>query len=96
MKCKCSRCNGYGEIECPDCEGEGIGDEISVGAAKLNPEMENYEELKALQDDARRLRRQTERLIELKPEREKIYREQLAACLTVVEGQANELCKEAL
>lgn len=88
MKCDCKRCDGMGEIECPECDGSGEFDD-SIETVRLHKTMKGYEELVELQKDARRVRRQAERLIELNPARSGSYNEQLVATLAVINSQAD-------
>lgn len=93
LHCNCSECNGTGKIKCPECAGAG-GTHGNIETIKLEKSMTNYDELVALQKDARRARRQTEKLKELNPERAGSYTEQLITTLAAIEKLADKASKK--
>ena len=92
MKCSCSSCGGTGQIQCPECGGDGM-EEKSIERVALRKNDKHYDELMELQGDATRVIDQAMRLNVLKPERSKSYNEQLRGCLAVINRQA-DLLKE--
>lgn len=96
MKCTCQECNGNGEIPCPECDGQGTY-EGSIETITLEKTVKNYDELSAIQRDAKRVIRQAAQLKAMKPERSESYDTQLKATLFVINGQAEAAAKrEAL
>jgi hypothetical protein len=67
---------------------------VLIQYAEIDAEMDHHEELLELQKDALRVIKQSERLIEMKPERKRSYEQQLAGTLHVINTQANELQKK--
>lgn len=93
MKCTCEECNGSGTIPCPECDGKGDYSG-SIERIQLERGMHNYDELVALQKDAKRVISQAERLKALNPQRADSYAAQLSATLFVINGQAEEAAKK--
>lgn len=77
----CNECDGNGEIE------------IRIENVGLDRSLTHYDELAELQADAMRVKSQTARLIELKPEHAGAYRAQCAATLDAINWQAELLVK---
>jgi hypothetical protein len=92
FKCECESCGGTGEITCPECDGGGTyyGD---IETFRLERNMHNYDELLELQKDAKRVIRQSQRLIEMKPDRTASYQAQLKATLSIINSQAERAAK---
>lgn len=90
MKCDCKRCDGSGEIVCPDCGGDG-GRDVPIQRVVLKTDNPNFYDLSELRKDAIRIMRQAEQLRKLNPERAQTYTEQELACLTEINRQANEV-----
>lgn len=93
MRCECEWCNGTGEVRCEECNGDGLV-EVSLEDMKLEPGQDHFDELMALKDDARRVRRDTERLIDLLPHRANSYRAQRDAALKTINRLADELVED--
>jgi hypothetical protein len=87
FSCDCKRCDGSGEIVCPDCGGQGSFPQ-SIETAKLDKDMPHFAELVELQKDAWRVRAQCEELQFLNPTGSVRYTEQLNGALATIEGQA--------
>jgi hypothetical protein len=92
MICDCPECEGEGTVRCENCNGTGSFDD-KLDGMDLRPfrELGCYEELLDLQGDIRRLKKQAERLIELRPDRAEVYRDQLSEALRSVERSAEKL-----
>lgn len=95
MKCECEECLGEGTITCPECDGNGIytGE---IQDLKLSRNMKNYDELIEFQKDAKRVTKQADRLIEMKPHRAESYRGQLRAALFVINAQAEKIAQDQI
>lgn len=92
MKCTCETCKGEGTIDCPDCDGAGAWN-ASIEHVTLTKSMSNFDELVALQADAKRVILQANRLTELNPARKESYAAQLKGCLSVINIQAHQAAK---
>lgn len=92
MKCDCNKCHGNGtiEIECPDCDGEGDRN-IPIERIDLDRSDEHYPELLQIQLDAQHLIHQAAELANLKPHRADSYARQTAACLAILDHEAQSL-----
>ena len=90
MKCECKECNGSGEIECPDCNGTGE-DDREISDIVFDKEHPYFEELTALQGDAKRVSAQFRELARRNPARLESYDGQLRATLNKIERQAEEV-----
>ena len=93
MICRCDTCKGAGSVQCDDCNGLGEF-ESEIETAVLDKSSPDYEQLKELQGDARRVISQARRLTALKPERAAAYADQLACCLRGINAQAAKVEKE--
>jgi hypothetical protein len=94
MKCECDECRGTGQIDCPDCDGEGYF-EFSITESPPAKGCPNYDQLVECYLDAVRARAAARRLSELKPEHAKSYQRQLKETLEKIEAEAEQLRKEA-
>ena len=92
MKCKCKNCQGSGQVDCNQCDGTGVSED-SIEKAVLNKNMENYDELKELQADARRVIGQATELSKINPGRAGAYADQLKGCLFIINGQVERVMK---
>ena len=92
MTCQCNRCDGAKVIECPACLGDGDAF-VCISDAELDSSLHHYIELVNLKNDARRVKTEAARLIELVPGRQDSYRSQLRAVLNELNDQADELVK---
>jgi DnaJ-class molecular chaperone len=90
MKCACKRCDGAGTIECPVCEGSGTC-ESGIEVAKLRDSMDHFDELKELQEDARRVLKQCDRIKILNPKYAKQYESQRDELLVMINACADKL-----
>lgn len=90
MKCECLQCRGAGTILCPDCEGDGDR-EIPIERAPLDRAHPRYAGLLEIQTDAQRVIRQGAELASLKPHRADSYSRQTAACLAILDHEAQTL-----
>ena len=92
MKCECTKCHGtgYRPVECPDCDGEGSNN-IPIERAPLDLSDEHYPALLQIQQDARHLIKQSAELANLKPHRADSYARQTAACLAILDHEAQAL-----
>jgi hypothetical protein len=90
MRCNCERCRGDGEIVCPECNGRGHY-EGALERMVLERGVENYDELLALQNDAKRVIRQADTLTKLRPDRASSYAAQLDAALETINREADNL-----
>jgi hypothetical protein len=93
MKCRCETCRGSGEVECPDCDGDGDY-EAGIEAAELDKNADNYEELRELKRDALRVINQAKTLKTLRPDRAGSYDLQLQAALEAINLQADKAAKK--
>ena len=92
MTCQCERCGGARVIECPTCLGDGDGF-VCISDADLDTSLNNYAELVNLKNDARRVKTEAARLIQLVPGRTESYQQQLKAVLNELNDQADRLVK---
>lgn len=92
MKCDCTKCHGNGtiEIECPDCDGDGSNN-IPIERAPLDLSDEHYPALLQIQQDAQRIIKQGAELANFKPHRADSYARQTAACLAILDHEAQAL-----
>ena len=92
MKCACQKCQGDGiiEIVCPDCDGDGDRN-IPIERIKFDPADEHYPALLQIQQDAQHLIKQAAELANLKPHRADSYARQTAACLAILDHEAQSL-----
>ena len=92
MKCDCKKCHGKGEIkiECPDCDGMGDHD-FPIQVAPLDLTDKHYPALLEIQKDAQHLIKQNTELANLKPHRADSYARQTAACLAILDHEAQAL-----
>lgn len=92
MKCYCDECGGTGQINCPECEGQGE-QEGDIADIKLERNMKHYDDLIECQKDARRVIKQAERLTQINPNRMKSYEAQLSATLFIINAEADKISK---
>lgn len=90
MKCDCPECRGSGQIPCPECAGDGDVN-IPIERVKLDPDAAQYLALLAVQQDAHRVIRQSAELANLKPHRAGSYARQTAACLAILDHEAQTI-----
>jgi hypothetical protein len=90
MKCDCPECLGSGQIPCPECAGDGDVN-IPIERIKLDPDAAHYLALLAVQQDADRVIRQSAELANLKPHRAESYARQTAACLAILDHEAQTI-----
>ncbi len=95
MNCYCQNCEGTGKVECEECLGRGEW-EANIETAQFSREDKNYDELTALQNDAKRVNRQAERLKALIPNRSDSYERQREATISAIENEAEKLSKGVL
>jgi len=91
LECQCERCNGFGTIDCPDCDGLG---ELGLEAITLPESDPRHAELERLKEDAERVEDAERRLSAMKPEHEASYRRQAEATLRVIEAEIEDLLKQ--
>ena len=90
MKCDCPECLGSGQIPCPECRGDGDVN-IPIERIKLDSDNPHYSALLAVQQDALRVIRQSAELANLKPHRAESYARQTAACLAILDHEAQTI-----
>ena len=90
MKCDCPECLGSGQIPCPECAGDGDV-KIPIERIKLDSDNPHYSALLAVQQDALRVIRQSAELANLKPHRAESYARQTAACLAILDHEAQTI-----
>lgn len=90
MKCDCPECLGSGQIPCPECRGDGDVN-IPIERIKLDSDNPHYSALLAVQQDAHRVIRQSAELANLKPHRAESYARQTAACLAILDHEAQTI-----
>ena len=90
MKCECPECLGSGQIPCPECAGDGDVN-IPIERIKLDSDNPHYSALLAVQQDALRVIRQSAELANLKPHRAESYARQTAACLAILDHEAQTI-----
>ena len=90
MKCDCPECLGSGQIPCPECAGDGDV-KIPIERIKLDSDNPHDSALLAVQQDALRVIRQSAELANLKPHRAESYARQTAACLAILDHEAQTI-----
>ncbi len=90
MICDCQRCQGSGEITCPNCDGKGKA-ETSIEHLEVPKGHPQAIELLELKADCLRAIRQTAELCGLNPDRRDSYNLQLVAVLEELDKQAAKL-----
>lgn len=91
MNCQCDECGGTGR--CQECNGSGEVYTSILCATKIPTNHPHYDELVALQNDARRVEEQAGELCRLNPSRAESYRAQCFAVRAELNKQAEKLDK---
>lgn len=90
MKCECPECQGTGQIPCSKCDGDGDVN-VPIERMTLDCESKQYRALLAIQQDAWRIIRQYAVCANLKPHRADSYARQTAACLAILDHEAQTI-----